>query len=72
MQLDDFNENMHKNEVLIDYVSHQANALKTDLKTSNAKIKILVERFTQPGRLCLEISNSCCLCMLIGLFVYLL
>ena len=46
MQLDEFNENMHKNEVLIDYVSHQANALTTDLKTSNAKMKIIVERFT--------------------------
>ena len=71
-QLDNFAENMRRNEILIEYISSEAYKVVMDMKTSNAKLKVIMEKFRQPGRMCIEITSAAFLAMLIGLFVYLL
>ncbi len=45
IQLDDFSENMRRNEVLIEYISEETYKVTMELKTSNAKLKIIMEKF---------------------------
>jgi SYP7 family syntaxin len=71
-QLEDFGENMRRNEILIEYIASEAYKVVMDMKTSNAKLKVIMEKFRQPGRMCIEITTAATLSILIGLFVYLL
>ena len=44
-QFNDFQGGVEKNQVLIDYLSHQAHILNVDLNVSNAQMKIIMDRF---------------------------
>ena len=71
-QLDNFAENMRRNEILIEYISSEAYKVVMDMKTSNAKLKVIMEKFKEPGRMCIEITSAFTLALMIGLFVYLM
>lgn len=71
-QLDDFKENMRKNEILIEYISNETFKITTELQTSNAKLKIIMEKFRQPGRLCIDICVAVMFSTLLGLLIYLI
>lgn len=71
-QLDDFKENMRKNEILIEYISNETFKISSELQTSNAKLKIIMDKFRQPGRLCIDICVAVVFSMLLGLLIYLI
>ena len=71
-ELDNFRDNMRKNEVLVEYISEEVFKLASELETTNAKMKIIIEKFKGPGRLCIDICMSLTLAVLIGLLVYLI
>ena len=70
-QLDSFDENMRKNEVLVEYVTEQAFKLSSDLQTTNAKLKIILDKFNSPGKLCIELTMATLISILVGMLVYL-
>lgn len=70
-ELEHFKDNMRKNEVLVEYISEEVFKLSSELETTNAKMKIIIEKFKGPGRLCVDICMSLMLAVLIGLLVYL-
>ena len=72
VQLDAFQENMRKNEILIEYISNEVFKITTELQTSNAQLKIIMEKFRQPGRLCIDICVAIMFSTLLGLLIYLI
>ena len=72
VQLDAFQENMRKNEILIEYISNEVFKITTELQTSNAQLKIIMEKFRQPGRLCIDICVAVMFSTLLGLLIYLI
>lgn len=71
-ELELFKENMRKNEILVEYISEEVFKLASELETTNAQMKIIIEKFKAPGRLCIDICMSLALAVLIGLLVYLI
>lgn len=71
-QLDLFKDNMRKNEILVEYISEEVFKLSSELETTNAQMKIIIEKFKGPGRLCIDICMSLSLALLIGMLVYLI
>ena len=70
-QLDNFRENMRKNEILVEYISEEVFKLANELETTNAKMKIIIDKFKSPGKLCVDICMSLMLAVFVGMFVYL-
>lgn len=71
-QLENFKENMRKNEILVEYISEEVFKLGNELQTTNAQMKIIIEKFKSAGGLCADVCMSLLLSLFVGLFVYLL
>ena len=70
--LDTLDVEMERNARLIDYVGNEAFKLNEKAETTNAQMKIILDRFKRPGRFCIDICMSFILASLIGMFSYLL
>ena len=70
--LDDFDDHLERNKKLIDYIGNEAFKLNEQAQTTNAQMKIILDRFRRPGRMCIDICMGFILATLIGIFSYLL
>ena len=71
-QLAAVDKNMYRNEIMIEKITEDAFRVGSNLQGTNAKLKILLNRFRKPTKLCLDISVFLGLCILIGMFTFLL
>lgn len=70
--MDEFDEQLERNKKLLDYVGNEAFKLNEIAQTTNAQMKIILDRFKRPGRLVIDICMAFLLATLLGIFVYLL
>ena len=70
--LDDFDDHLERNKKLLDYIGNEAFKLNEQAQTTNAQMKIILDRFRRPGRMCIDICMGFILATLIGIFSYLL
>jgi hypothetical protein len=70
--LDDFDEQLERNKKLLDYVGNEAFKLNEIAQTTNAQMKIILDRFKRPGRMVIDICMGFLLATLLGIFTYLL
>lgn len=70
--LENLDTEMDRNAKLIDFVGNEAFKLNEKAETTNAQMKIILDRFKRPGRFCIDICMSFILASLIGMFSYLL
>ena len=69
--LEDFEDHLERNEKLINYIGNEAFKLNEQAETTNAQMKIILDKFKRPGRMCIDICMGFILAALIGLFTYL-
>ena len=70
--LETFDQHLERNEKLIDYIGNEAFKLNEQAQTTNAQMKIILDRFKRPGRMCIDICMGFVLATLLGIFSYLL
>jgi DNA repair exonuclease SbcCD ATPase subunit len=70
--LDDFDDHLERNKKLLDYIGNEAFKLNEQAQTTNAQMKIILDRFKRPGRMCIDICMGFLLATLLGIFSYLL
>lgn len=70
--MDEFDEQLERNKKLLDYVGNEAFKLNEIAQTTNAQMKIILDRFKRPGRLVIDICMGFLLATLLGIFTYLL
>lgn len=69
--LDEFDDQLERNKKLLDYVGNEAFKLNEQAQTTNAQMKIILDRFKRPGRMVIDICMAFILATLIGIFTYL-
>ena len=69
--LDNFDEELERNGKLLDYVGNEAFKLNEQAQTTNAQMKIILDRFKRPGRMVIDICMGFLLATLLGIFTYL-
>lgn len=69
--LDDFEDQLERNKKLLEYVGNEAFKLNEIAQTTNAQMKIILDRFKRPGRLVIDICMGFLLATLLGIFTYL-
>lgn len=69
--LDEFDEQLERNKRLLDYVGNEAFKLNEQAQTTNAQMKIILDRFKRPGRMVIDICMGFLLATLLGIFTYL-
>jgi hypothetical protein len=69
--LDEFDEQLERNKKLIEYVGNEAFKLNEQAQTTNAQMKIILDRFKRPGRMVIDICMGFILATLLGIFTYL-